>query len=223
MPDCDGVQARRAGRADVAERRAPFACLPRSDDLGIGTGHEQSGLVEQRRRVTRRRARPGGGGRSRRYMDGIECGLGAREREPGQGIAEVVQAAAANRDLAGPGDSPLVVERGHPPSGRRDETDARSAGKREAGGARNGVERRTRGDRGEAGRLEPSRIRAEGGMIFRHALHVRRQCRPPSESTMTTTTKIASTSSATFHGLFGYSPRIAPVTPFITHWNARVP
>ena len=35
--------------------------------------------------------------------------------------------------------------------------------------------------------------------------------------------KIASTRSAIFHGLFGYSPRIAPVTPFIAHWNARAP
>ena len=34
---------------------------------------------------------------------------------------------------------------------------------------------------------------------------------------------IASTSSATFHGLFGYSPLIAPVTPFIAHWNTRAP
>ncbi len=33
----------------------------------------------------------------------------------------------------------------------------------------------------------------------------------------------ANTRSAIFHGLFGYSPRIAPETPFITHWNARAP
>ncbi len=35
--------------------------------------------------------------------------------------------------------------------------------------------------------------------------------------------KIATTISAIFHGLFGYSPRIAPVTPFITHWKRRAP
>ena len=34
---------------------------------------------------------------------------------------------------------------------------------------------------------------------------------PANDSTMTTTTMIASTRSAIFHGLFGYSPRIAPV------------
>ena len=28
---------------------------------------------------------------------------------------------------------------------------------------------------------------------------------------------------AIFHGLFGYSPRIVPVTPFIAHWNTRAP
>ena len=37
------------------------------------------------------------------------------------------------------------------------------------------------------------------------------------------TTMIASTSSAIFHGLFGYWPRMAPVTPFMTHWNLRAP
>ena len=45
----------------------------------------------------------------------------------------------------------------------------------------------------------------------------------PSDITITTPTTSASTSSATFHGLFGYSPSIVPVTPLITHWNAFAP
>jgi hypothetical protein len=50
-----------------------------------------------------------------------------------------------------------------------------------------------------------------------------RQRRPATDMKTMTPTRIASTSSATFHGLFGYSPRIAPVTPFITHWKLLLP
>ena len=38
-----------------------------------------------------------------------------------------------------------------------------------------------------------------------------------------TATTTASTSSAIFHGLFGYSPWIAPDTPLITHWKLLAP
>ena len=40
---------------------------------------------------------------------------------------------------------------------------------------------------------------------------------------MTTMMNSTSTIPAIFHGLFGYSPSMAPVTPFCTHWNARAP
>ena len=46
---------------------------------------------------------------------------------------------------------------------------------------------------------------------------------PPTDIAIKTTMMIASTSSAIFHGLFGYSPATAPVTPFIAHWKLRGP
>ena len=43
-------------------------------------------------------------------------------------------------------------------------------------------------------------------------------------STITTTMRQRERrANAIFHGLFGYSPWIAPVTPFCTHWKLRAP
>ena len=63
------------------------------------------------------------------------------------------------------------------------------------------------------------RVRVENTRT-RRELHGQRD---PNDSAIHATITIASTSSAIFHGLFGYSPRIVPVTPFIAHWNTRAP
>ena len=71
-------------------------------------------------------------------------------------------------------------------------------------------QQRGSGARDSEARLVQKRPRAPGR---------RDDQRPPAnDMTITTAIRIASTSSAIFHGLFGYSPSIAPVTPFIAHW-----
>ena len=97
---------------------------------------------------------------------------------------------------------------------------ARERRARSTGRARARRQPRAR-QRGGERRAEPARhagdddARASAGSPMCASSHS-----PCSDATMTSTTITASTSSATFHGLFGYSPAIAPVTPFITHWNA---
>jgi hypothetical protein len=58
-----------------------------------------------------------------------------------------------------------------------------------------------------------------GGWTGNSSLTLVSPYRPPvADSTRITTMKTTSTASAIFHGLFGYSPSVLPVTPFITHW-----
>ena len=103
-----------------------------------------------------------------------------------------------------------------------DERERAAVRQRESRVARPGVERR---DVRHAAIAQPAPVRREARMLEgTGGLHDADSQRPPAaDITMTTTTRIASTSSAIFHGLFGYSPWIAPVTPFCTHWKLRAP
>jgi len=69
-----------------------------------------------------------------------------------------------------------------------------------------------------AKRIEPGCVRDESS-VHRESDRDRTGSshRPASDIAMTTTMKTTITSSAIFHGLLGYSPAIAPVTPFIAH------
>ena len=200
------------------EEFAPRAFAQQCSQFGIRATQQQARFVEQRRRITRAVPCVGRPCTGRSHVHGVERGLGARKQKPRERIERVVQVAFAGRDLAAAGNGALIVERAQLLASR-DERKRPAVGQRQRVFARESVE--CRKPRAAPG-VQPAGVRRETGV---NAVPRRRsaQCLPPSDMTMMTPMRIASTRNAIFHGLFGYSPWIAPVTPFCTHWKLLAP
>jgi len=151
------------------------------------------------------------------------------EGEPRERIPQVVRVVRAHADRAFGHDAPLEREGRSPGSGAL-EAQWPAAGKRERPTARQGIEFLQRHSRAGCCALRPTGVRCVGRMAARRRFACRRasiaragctgphQRPPPAENTITIRITRPSTISAIFHALFGYSPAMAPVTPFIAHW-----
>ena len=202
------------------EQFAPGAGTQKPFQARIRTGEQQAGLIEQRRGIARAIARIGRRRLHGTRVHGVERGLGPRKPQPRQRVECIVKVSVARRDLAASGDRAFVVERVLPRLGqRRYERERPAVGQLQPLFAGEAVER---GEIGTAPGCEPAGVEREARVqtIERAA---RAQCRPPREITITMPMMTASTRNAIFHGLFGYSPWIAPVTPFCTHWKLLAP
>src|SRR5439155_16265260 len=152
-------------------------------------------------------------------MHGVERRLDKRKREPRERIGVVVPMTNPELDHSLVGNAPFVRKR--TPSTRRRgfEPKRLSVRKRQTRRCSDLIERGNCGNIAAAAkRIEPGCVRDESS-VHRESDRDRTGSshRPASDIAMTTTMKTTITSSAIFHGLLGYSPAIAPVTPFIAH------
>ncbi len=210
VPDGQRAQRRRGSVAALDEDLAPAAPAQQADELRVGAAKQQPRLVQQRGRVAGAAAGIAGGACLVADMDRVERRLGAWKREPGQRIEQVVRVVRTHPDQSVAGDRVFIGQRAHDRSLCERQRPAVRSGKPALAGERR--EPRESGQRAVPEQIRPWRKRRMRECAVLHQ-------RPPATAiTITIATSAASASSAIFHALFGYSPSMAPVTPFCTHW-----